>query len=297
MRRMTLPPRRARLQALSTPPRARVAQPVGRGARKGLGGGRAAGPAGPADNLSAPGALRLLLEVRAPWEFAAMLAARPWLSRQPAGDGHPVLVFPGLGASDLTTLTLRNFLRARGYTAYPWKQGFNLGPRRGVLDTAREQLRQLARHHGCQVSLVGWSLGGVYARELAKEQPEHARCVITLGTPFAGHPRATNAWRLYELVSGQKVHDTAQLATLRDPPPCPTTSIYSKTDGVVAWQCSINAPAPRVENIEVRSSHLGMGMNPLALAAIADRLAQDPARWQPFELSGVRRWLYKLTPA
>ncbi len=237
----------------------------------------------------------MLMEARAPWEYAALLASLPWLSRLPLGDGHPVIVYPGLGASDFSTAALRTFLRDRGYTAYAWKQGFNFGPRGGVLEGCRAQLAHVAARHRERVSLVGWSLGGIYARELAKEQPEHARCVITLGTPFAGHPRATNAWRLYEWVSGQTVHDEALIAQIRNPPGCPTTSIYSKTDGVVAWQCSINVEHAHTENIEVHASHIGMGMNPLALYAIADRLVQDPAHWKRFDLRGARRWFYKVT--
>ena len=115
---------------------------------------------------------------------------------------------------------------------------------------------------GRKVSLVGWSLGGLFARELAKEVPELVRCVITLGTPFTGHPEATNAWRLFELVSGQSVHDEETLAGIRRPPPLPTTSIYSRTDGVVAWHCSLNDPAPLAENIEVHASHMGNGHEP-----------------------------------
>ena len=245
--------------------------------------------------VAAPGPMMLMLEARAPWEWAAMVAAAPWLRRLPVGDGHPVLVFPGLGASDMSTAPLRSFLRDRGYTPYPWKQGFNFGPRHGVLERCREHLAQIATRHRERVSLIGWSLGGIYARELAKEQSDHARCVITLGTPFAGHPRATNAWRFYELVSGQSVHDEELIAQIRQPPPCPTTSIYSKTDGVVAWQCSIQRGHSLAENIEVHASHIGMGMNPLALYAIADRLAQDPARWKRFDLRGARRWFYKVT--
>ncbi len=249
----------------------------------------------PPDALAAPGAWQMLLEARAPWEYAAMLAATPWLARMPVGDGHPVLVFPGLGAGDISTLTLRNFLRGRGYTTYPWEQGFNLGPRPGVLDGCRELLQTLHKRHREKISLVGWSLGGIYARELAKEVPAKVRCVITLGTPFAGHPRATNAWRFFELVSGQTAHDEALIQALRVPPRCPTTSIYSKSDGVVAWPCSINDEAPHTENIEVQASHIGMGLNPLALYAVADRLAQDPKAWRRFDAAGAMRWFFKPT--
>jgi pimeloyl-ACP methyl ester carboxylesterase len=246
-------------------------------------------------DLRAPNALMLLLEGRAPWEYAAMLAALPWLKRLPRGDGHPVIVFPGLGAADITTAPLRSFLQDLGYSAYPWKQGFNFGPRRGVLEAVRQHVQRIAERHGEPVSLIGWSLGGLYAREMAKEFPQLARCVITLGSPFAGHPRATNAWRFYEMISGQSVHDPALIAQLRGVPPVPTTSIYSRTDGVVAWQCSLNDDSPLAENIEVHASHIGMGMNPLAMVAIADRLRQDPAKWQRFDAQGARRWFYKTT--
>lgn len=246
-------------------------------------------------DLRAPNALMLLLEGRAPWEYAAMLAALPWLKRLPRGDGHPVIVFPGLGAADITTAPLRSFLQDLGYSAYPWKQGFNFGPRRGVLDAVRQHVQRIAERHGEPVSLVGWSLGGLYAREIAKELPQLARCVITLGSPFAGHPRATNAWRFYEMVSGQNVLDPKLIAQLRGTPPVPTTSIYSRTDGVVAWQCSLNDESPLAENIEVHASHIGMGMNPLAMFAIADRLRQDPAHWKRFDAQGARRWFYKTT--
>ena len=243
----------------------------------------------------APNALLMMLEGRAPWEYAALLAALPWLKRLPRGDGHAVIVYPGLGAADITTAPLRSFLEELGYSAHPWKQGFNFGPRRGVLDAVRRHLQHVAERHDGKVSLIGWSLGGLYARELAKEFPQLARCVITLGSPFTGHPRATNAWRFYQLVSGQNVHDPALVAQLRTLPPVPTTSIYSRTDGIVAWHCSLNEDAPHAENIEVHASHIGMGMNPLALYAIADRLRQDPQRWQRFDARGARRWFYKTT--
>jgi pimeloyl-ACP methyl ester carboxylesterase len=245
------------------------------------------------ENIKAPNAWLMMLEGRAPWEYAAMLAAMPWLRKLPKGDGHPVLVFPGLGAADFTTWPLRHFLEGRGYKTYPWHQGFNFGPREGVLQGCMDQLDDIHRAHGQAVSLIGWSLGGVYAREVAKELPEKTRCVITLGTPFTGTPRATNAWRFYEMVSGHSVEDPEIIAQVRRPPPVPTTSIYSKTDGIVAWKCSVNEVGPMAENIGVHASHVGMGMNPIALYAVADRLAQDPGRWQHFDASGARRWFFR----
>lgn len=222
-----------------------------------------------------------------------MVAAMPWLRKLPKGDGHPILVFPGLGAADFTTWPLRLFLQNRGYVTYPWDQGFNLGPRKGVMQTCLEQARAIHRKHGQPISLVGWSLGGIYAREVAKELPEQTRCVITLGTPFTGNPRATNAWRFYEFVSGHSVEDPAVIEQVRRPPPVPTTSIYSRTDGIVAWRCSVNEVGPQAENIGVHASHVGMGMNPIALYAIADRLAQSPGDWKPFEAAGAKRWFFR----
>jgi pimeloyl-ACP methyl ester carboxylesterase len=245
------------------------------------------------DDIKAPNAFLMMLEGRAPWEYAAMVAAMPWLRRLPRGDGHPILVFPGLGAADFTTWPLRHFLEGRGYKTYPWQQGFNFGPREGVLEGCLEQAKAIFDMHRQPVSLIGWSLGGIYAREVAKELPEQTRCVITLGTPFTGNPRATNAWRFYELVSGQSVQDPKVIAQVRRPPPVPTTSIYSKTDGIVAWRCSVNEVGPMAENIGLHASHVGMGMNPIALYAIADRLAQDPKHWKPFEAAGARRWFFR----
>lgn len=249
----------------------------------------------PSANITAPGPWLLMLEARAPWELAALLAVSPWLRKMPAGDGHPVIVFPGLGASDTSTLAVRQFLQGQGYTAYPWGQGFNLGPRNGVLEGCQRLIEDTQARHGEPVSLIGWSLGGIYAREMAKLVPGLVRCVITLGTPFTGHPRATNAWRFYEMVSGQHSHDSELLAEVKRPPPVPTTSIYSKTDGIVAWPCSINPPGhAHTENIEVHASHIGMGMNPLTLYAIADRLRQDPKHWRKFDAQGARRWFFKV---
>ena len=252
-------------------------------------------PSSHAPHVPPPGLIKLALEFRAPWEMGSLFLSWPLLQRAPEGDGHAVIVFPGLSAGDATTVPLRQFLRGRGYEVHGWKQGLNLGPRDGVLEGCRERIQELHAAHGGKISLVGWSLGGIFAREMAKEMPDLVRCVITLGTPFTGHPKATNAWRFYQMVSGQQAHDEELLAEVRKPPPVPTTSIYSKTDGIVAWQCSINPPQhAHTENIEVHASHIGMGMNPMAMYAIADRLRQEPAQWKRFDVQGARRWFFKV---
>jgi len=239
----------------------------------------------------APNPWLLLLEWRASLELAALLAAMPWLARAPRGDGHAVLVFPGLAANDASTVPLRRVLRGLGHDVHAWGQGFNLG-RDGVLERCCDSARALADRTGRAVSLVGWSLGGVYARETAKALPDEVRAVVTLGSPFAGHPHATNAWRVYELLSGQSADDAGMRERMRVPPSQPTTSIFSRTDGVVSWRCSIDTPRPLAENIEVHASHIGMGVNPLALYAVADRLAQPEGRWQPFDPGPAGRWLF-----
>jgi pimeloyl-ACP methyl ester carboxylesterase len=242
----------------------------------------------------APGLIRLVLEWRVAWEYGAALLAQPWLTTAAAGDGHPVLVFPGMLASDVSTGPLRRYLGRLGYECHGWGQGNNLGPRHGVLDACRDRLHDVHRRNKRKVSLIGWSLGGIYARELAKEFPRQVRLVITLGSPFTGHPKATNAWRVYELVTGHRIGAADLHAPLRKPPPLPTTSIYSRSDGVVAWQCCVEQAGAMAENIEVESSHLGLGLNPLAWYAIADRLAQPLGRWKPFARGpGARAWLYR----
>lgn len=244
--------------------------------------------------LRAPGAFRLALEFRAPWEFGLGLLATPILQMAPRGDGHPVIVFPGLAASDMSTAPLRRFLAGRGFDVRPWGLGRNFGPGRGTLDACFEMVRDARRKTGRSVSLIGWSLGGIYAREAAKVCKEDVRGVITLGTPFAGHPKATNAWRIYEMTSGERAEDRMTHMHLAEAPPVPTTSIYSRTDGIVAWQCSIQQPGRRrdTENIEVEASHIGLGVTPAAMFAVADRLAQGEGKWAPFDRSGWKSVFY-----
>ena len=171
--------------------------------------------------------------------------------------------------------------------------GVNLGLRPGVLERAHDTLRALY--------LRAWTCGerhrveprGLYARELAKLSPEMARLVITLGSPFTGHPRETNAWRLYEFVSGHRIGSHDFHGPLRTPPPVPTTSIWSPNDGIVSWRCSVETRRDLAENIVVDSSHFGLGAHPAALYAIADRLAQPEGHWQAFHLNGWRRLVYR----
>jgi pimeloyl-ACP methyl ester carboxylesterase len=245
-----------------------------------------------ASSIKAPGAMLLALEGRAPWEFGAAIAAFPLLHRMAHGDGHPVVVFPGLAAPDMSTLPLRLFLSARGYNTHGWEMRFNFGPRAGVLEKSLEHVRKVRRSTGRRVSLVGWSLGGVFAREIAKVMPDDVRCVITMGSPFTGHPRANNVWRLYEFASGHRLDDHEELASVREAPPVPTTSIFSRTDGIVAWPCSVQERGALAESIEVTASHIGMGMNPVTWYAVADRLAQREGRWKPFHREGWRRHLF-----
>src|SRR6201989_1664146 len=160
-----------------------------------------------AQTLRPPSRTLLFMEGRALHEFGAFLGALPLLSLAPRGDGHPVLVLPGLVASDTSTRPLRSFLKSRGYAVSGWRQGRNLGLRDGVQHAMFDLVRELSDANGRKISLVGWSLGGLYARQLAKLMPDHVRSVITLGSPFAGSPKATNAWRVYELASGRRADE------------------------------------------------------------------------------------------
>jgi len=204
---------------------------------------------------------------RAAFEAQTLVPAWPLLRLAPRGDGHGVLVLPGFMASDRSTRVLRSFLRERGYFAHGWRLGRNLGPEAGLAARLRARLLELSLRHSGRVSLVGWSLGGVFARELAKRLPERVRQVITLASPFGG-PSA-------------------------EPPPVPSTAIYTRSDGIVAWQTCREPESERTENLEIVGSHCGLGFHPLALYAIADRLARPLGDWKPFDRSGWRGALYR----
>ena len=238
--------------------------------------------------LRRPGPQLLLTEgVRASIEFGTTGALLPLLRRARRGDGHGVLVFPGFMASDNSTRTLRWYLRDLGYHAHGWRLGVNIGPTDRILDGMAARIESLHEFHEGPVSLIGWSLGGVYAREMARQHPNAIRQVITLGSPFAIDDReVSNAGPLYNLLStfhSPRVDALREPELERVPVPVPTTAIYTKGDGIVPWRSCIDDPdsRPNTENVRVLGSHCGLGHNPRALAVIADRLAQPLGAWRP----------------
>jgi pimeloyl-ACP methyl ester carboxylesterase len=238
--------------------------------------------------LRPPSLFLMLAETRALFELNSSLLLSPLLLRAPKGDGHPVLALPGFLASDLSMAPMRRYLKELGYDTYAWNMGRNFGgvaSKRGAL---RDLLRRIHESTGRKVSLVGWSLGGVYARDLALQMPDMVRAVITLGSPFANDIRATNATRLYEALSGEAVDDNLEIRqAIAGDLPVPATSIYSRTDGIVNWHTSLLRPSETAENIEVcLASHIGLGVNPASLWAVADRLAQVEGEFKHFDRSG-----------
>lgn len=232
--------------------------------------------------------------VRGIFDAALLAAATPWLAAAPNGDGHGVLVLPGLMADDRTTKPLRAYVRRRGYYVRGWRLGRNLGPSHAIVDGLPEALRTLAARTGGPVTLIGWSMGGIFARQLAREEPESVRQVITLGSPFGvahGHRTRADATydRLARLHVGPERLDRERIA---DPVPVPSTSIYSRLDGIVAWRACLDEPSPMHQNVEVRCSHLGFGFDPATLWAVADRLHQPEDRWQEFDPPRALRSFY-----
>jgi pimeloyl-ACP methyl ester carboxylesterase len=200
--------------------------------------------------------------VRAASELASSALLTPLLAVQPRADGHCVLVIPGWLAGDRSTLPLRRYLKALGYEVHGWGQGVNRGRVDVSVAALRRRLSELARSSGGPVSVIGWSLGGYYACQLARRDPKHVRQVITLGSP------ATLRW------SGAN----AGFGPLR----MPVTAIHSRSDPIVAWRPSRAEPAAQRQDIRVHGSHLGLGHNPAVLWVVADRLSTPPQRWKPY---------------
>jgi pimeloyl-ACP methyl ester carboxylesterase len=236
-----------------------------------------------------------LSEGRALFEMGSFYALSGALRRLPKGDGHPVLVLPGFMATDRSTLPMRRLLDDLGYETHGWGLGRNVR-----IDAAREAdmnalLARIYMHSNeRKVTIIGWSLGGVFAREIAKAAPHMVRQVITLGSPISNDRGHSNARRLFEYLNGKEPAPlkAGRYQNLDEAPPVPTTSILTRTDGVVGWRGSVQKPGGQTENIVVHASHIGLGVNPSVMVAIADRLAQREGGWKPFDRGGLRALIF-----
>jgi pimeloyl-ACP methyl ester carboxylesterase len=217
--------------------------------------------------IKAPSLFLALAELpRALVEAGSLPWAAPLLLQARKGDGHPVMLLPGFMASEFSMRALHRYLKKLGYDPYHWELGRNLG-HKAVGEEGEKMIARLDEIHtktGRKVSLIGWSLGGAFARMLSRRRPDLVRQVISLGSPITGSPKSTNAWRAYQYVTGQTMEDPkvkAQVVEGHDVPPVPSTAIYSRSDGIVAWQNSREPKAKTTDNIEVRGSHCGLGAN------------------------------------
>jgi pimeloyl-ACP methyl ester carboxylesterase len=221
-------------------------------------------------------------------EIAGLSLCKPLLNKLPSGDGHGVMVIPGFMGDDPYNQSLVDFLKELGYQASGWNMGRNLGPSSFSIDALRENIEDLMRAGGGKVSLIGHSLGGIYAREIARMEPGAIRQVISLGTPFGeGRDTGSNASRLYKKLNPGDQSDLelrARQEELATAPPVPTTSIYTKGDGVVNWRTAVQGKSHhQVQNIEVLGSHCGLTVNPVVWYLLANRLSMHADRWQPFQ--------------
>lgn len=223
-----------------------------------------------------PKVMDTVMEGRALGEAAFALGMLPWVqANAPPGDGHPVLVLPGFGCAAGSTALLRTVIARQGYAVRDWEQGRNLGPCPEMEQRLVSIIREMHDQHAQPVSLVGWSLGGLYARALANDHPHLVRQVITLGSPHLSRPEHSAIKGLFESVSPTKVDDLTEsdYERIRRTPSMPVTSIYTKTDGIVGWQDCLNEDLPHTRNIEVTGSHSGLSHNYQAMMAVLRQLA------------------------
>lgn len=207
------------------------------------------------------------------------VALSSWRRAQPVagardGAGLPVMVIPGILSSDNATALLRRTLEATGYRAHPSQLGFLTGIQPRTLARAIDRLAEIAGAEGSKVALVGWSLGGLYARVLAQRHPELVELVMTLGTPFSGSRRANNAWRLYEAINDHKVDAPPVPDDPAVKPPVPTIAIWSRTDGVIAPAAARGLPHERDAEVEVPFSHFALASTRPAIARVVTELGR-----------------------
>jgi len=236
-----------------------------------------------------------LEQSRAMFELWQFVVARPMLRLAPKGVGRPVLVLPGFLSDDEATVTLRHYLADQHHAVYSWDLGINLGPTEAILDGVEQRLDDIFAAHGEPVSLVGVSLGGLYARDLARRRRDLVRQVVTLGSPFRiERSSQSSLGAVFDALSPTHVHPSRfSVWTLpREPLPVPATAIYTRSDGIVAWETCLDPTSQESENIEVISSHSGLAHLPTALYAVADRLAQPENTWREFTAPAALRGLY-----
>ncbi len=228
------------------------------------------------ETIEAPTPNRLVGEALGLLELPRLLTRFPELSRQPRGSGQRVLVLPGFGAGDGSTSVLRTYMRWLGYRPRGWGLGRNGGEVPELLPRVVERLESLAREEGGPIGLIGWSLGGYLAREAARECPQAASRVITLGSPVVGGPKYTAVAAAYRRRGVDLDAIEAAVAERnRQTLETPVTAIYSRRDGVVAWKACIDRHTPDVEHVEVETTHLGLGFSPDVYRIVAERLARS----------------------
>lgn len=199
------------------------------------------------------------------WNFGRLVGS--FRKRGPRGplDGQPVLVIPGFLCSDQTTFTLRRRLAEEGFRVHGWKQGWNMGAKADTIDRIRGRIEGLG--HDRPIVLVGWSLGGLYAREFARHHPERVRAVVTLGSPFSGDPRQNNVWQLYEWVAGHPVDDPP-IPNLNDKPPVPHLALWSRRDGLIAPRAARGLEHERDDAVEIDCHHMAFAVSAKAVRQV-----------------------------
>jgi hypothetical protein len=247
--------------------------------------------------VKGPRMLYLAAEPRAVLEAVAIIPSLPLLLMAPRGDGHDVVVIPPFGVGDGLTKVLRIYLGRLGYRVHRWGRREILGLHR-LSTVAVRRLDEIVEEAGGRVSLIGHSLGGIYAREVARAAPDQVRRVITVASPFAGDLRSNVVWPFYELATGTTIASipTEVMERMNEPLQVPSTAIFSRSDGVVSWRTCLDVEADEAENVEVMSSHCGQLHHPAALWVIADRLAQPDGTHVPYDPAGWERLLARVGP-